>query len=270
MLQENYLTGLFLLIGLAIGDPTYAIAAFLASAIGMFTARLLKFKTENIEAGLYGFSPALVGVGLLVMIGNSPVVWLMIIIGSILAAFIQQWFISKNLPGYTFPFIIVTWILYFIYYQFNSSPIILTSSVNVTVIEWMPAFFNSFGQVIFQGDILIGFFFFLAITISSFRSVRFASLGVAISFVMVFIVDLTTFNAGFWGFNAVLTAIALSTLPKNIILWTIIGVILTLAIQYLLISTNLLKAVGGILTFPFVSGTWVALYLYKKLQANPY
>lgn len=62
MLQQNRLCGILFLAGLFIGHWIYGLAALLAVLCGTMTARILKYDVKEIDFGLYGFSPALVGV----------------------------------------------------------------------------------------------------------------------------------------------------------------------------------------------------------------
>jgi urea transporter len=51
-------------------------------------------------------------------------------------------------------------------------------------------------------------------------------------------------------------------------LWVLIAVLFTIVIDDFLVDNNLLSAVGGVFTFPFVVGTWITLLLKKFLVKN--
>lgn len=68
---------------------------------------------------------------------------------------------------------------------------------------------------------------------------------------------------GLFGFNAVLSAIVFSGVKKTDGLWVLIAVVLTVVIDDILVDNNLLSAVGGVFTFPFVVGTWITLLIQK-------
>jgi urea transporter len=70
-------------------------------------------------------------------------------------------------------------------------------------------------------------------------------------------------NLGLFGFNAVLTAIVFAGTKKIDGLWVLVGVVITIVIHNLLIDYHILDIVGGVLTFPFVAGTWVTLLIKK-------
>lgn len=127
MLQENILTGMFFILGLLLGHILYPLAAIVGSLTGTITAHLLNFDKDNINRGIYGFSPALVAVALIFLYSSSIAVWLLIILGSIVASIVQHIFYIKKIPAFTFPFILVVWIIVFIVNQYlNISPSSIT------------------------------------------------------------------------------------------------------------------------------------------------
>ena len=97
MLQENSVTGLLFLIGIFYGSIAMGLAALLATICGTVTADLLKYDKAEITQGLYGFSAALVGVAVMCSLNPCfcPVV---IVIGSVLAAILQHFFIKRKSP----------------------------------------------------------------------------------------------------------------------------------------------------------------------------
>ena len=115
MLQENALCGFLFLAGIFYGSLTMGIAALLAVVCGTATAILLKYDKSEINRGLYGFSAALVGVGVIVFFKPLFICWILIVIGAIAATLLQHFFIKRNITAFTFPFVLVIWImLYFI------------------------------------------------------------------------------------------------------------------------------------------------------------
>ncbi|MBW7859088.1 MAG: urea transporter, partial [Leptonema sp. (in: Bacteria)] len=88
MLQENAITGLLFLMGIFYGSFNMGLAAILATVCATSTAYFLKYDKSDIEKGLYGFSAALVGVAVMLFLKPVLLSWLLIIIGSVLAAII--------------------------------------------------------------------------------------------------------------------------------------------------------------------------------------
>ncbi len=112
MLQQNRLTGILFLVGLYYGSAKYAVGAAVGSFVGAFTAKVLKYDAQKTEAGLYGFSAALVGVALFFLFQTSVLLLVFVVLGSIAAAILQNYFIVRKFPAYTFPFVFVSWVLF--------------------------------------------------------------------------------------------------------------------------------------------------------------
>lgn len=269
MLQENRWTGLLFIIGLFIGSWQYAAAAILAAAAGTAAAKLLKYNQQEIDAGLYGFSPALVGVVLVFLFDDILIIWFLVIAGGILAAMIQHFFITKKIPAYTFPFILVAWAFIFLIRQYTEIPPseLLQIKFESTQLDVFLAPTNGFGEVIFQASVLSGVIFFIAVFINSpvaaLYGLAASLLGAVLSVVNG--QPLEQINLGLFGFNAVLTAIVFAGTKKIDGLWVLSGVIITIVIHNLLIDHHILDVVGGVLTFPFVAGTWITLLIQKIL-----
>lgn len=273
MLQENRWTGLLFLIGLFVGHWAFALAALVAACAGTLLAYWLGFGASELDAGLYGFSPALVGVALLVFFGSSPLVWALVVVGGALAAALQHFFILRKIPAYTFPFILVTWALIFGLRQYGQpEPAAWWSPLLALPDEgWAAATANGFGQVIFQGGVVPGLLFFLGVLLADHRAALFAAVASFGAAVMgpVILGSWDQAYIGLLSFNTVLTAIALAGPGQSARLWAVIGVVITLATHLLLLSSGILDPVGGVLTFPFVAGTWITLLLQRALKGKP-
>jgi urea transporter len=267
MLQQNRLCGILFLAGLFIGHWIYGLAALLAVLCGTLTAQILKYDAKEIDSGLYGFSPALVGVVLVFLFKPVFAIWLLIIIGSVVAAILQHFFIKRNFPAYTFPFILISWVLIFLIQNLGSIPgsDIETNEILNLSADSLLIGTKSYGQVIFQSNTLAGILFFIGVLISN----RSAGVYALISAFMISFFSLLTgqnpesINMGLYGFNPVLTAIVFAGIrPKNG-LWVLISILITFGINLILVEADLLKAFGGVLTFPFVAGVWLTLLIQK-------
>lgn len=267
MLQENRWTGLLFLVGLFIGSWQYAVAAALAAAAGTVIAKLFKYNQQEIDAGLYGFSPALVGVVLVFLFEDIFLIWMLVFVGGALAAMIQHFFIVKKIPAYTFPFILVAWAFIFFIRQFTE-----IQPSELLQIKFIPSQYdsflaptNGFGEVIFQASALSGIIFFIAVFINNPIAALYSLTASLLGAVLSLMNGQPTeqINLGLFGFNAVLTAIVFAGTKKTDGLWVLAGVIITIVIHNLLIDYHILDIVGGVLTFPFVAGTWVTLLIQK-------
>lgn len=267
MLQENRWTGLLFLIGIFIGSWESGIAVLASTSIGTLTAMKLKYDKSEINAGLYGFSAALVGVALSFIFKCTLVIWILIVVGGALAAIIQHFFIRKKIPVFTFPFIIVIWISVFMLHHFTHIPpseLISAKAENLNYDDIITPI-NAFGEVIFQGGMLSAAIFFIGVFISSPAAALYGFIGSVVGAYLSHIngEPAEQIHMGLFGFNAVLSAIVFSGFKKTDGLWVLISVIITVGIDDFLIDHNILNEVGGVLTFPFVAGTWMTLLIQK-------
>jgi urea transporter len=262
MLQENSITGLLFLVGIFYGSYTMGLAALLATICGTATAYLFKYDKSEIEKGLYGFSAALVGVA--VMLFLKPVIWawLFVILGAVAAAMLQHFFIKRNFPAYTFPFVVVTWLILLICNKFCGSLLAVSTPAVAQASDSLTEGFKSFGQVIFQDKFLSGLLFFIAVFISSPIAALYGLAAAMVSAILAFYLSLplSEINLGLYGFNAVLCAIVFAGPKVRDGLWVLISIVLALAVTLLLNKIGIPK-----LTFPFVLATWITLLLKNKL-----
>ncbi len=267
MLQENILTGMFFILGLLLGHILYPLAAIVGSLTGTITAHLLNFDKDNINRGIYGFSPALVAVALIFLYSSSIAVWLLIILGSIVASIVQHIFYIKKIPAFTFPFILVVWIIVFIVNQYlNISPSSITQK---DLFFWfnklMLAPTNGFGEVIFQSNYIIGIIFFIGVLINNRAAALYGLIAsfVGAVFAWFYGQNHEQIQIGLFGFNALLTAIVFSGNKKTDIFWVFLGVVITILLNNILFNLSVFNKFGGVFTFPFVAGTWITLLIQK-------
>ncbi len=188
-------------------------------------------------------------------------------VASALAAIIQHFFIKRNIPDFTLPFILLTWCLIFGIHHFTTiGP--ATAGNTQTLLETNDLFTstNGFGEVIFQGGPMSGIIFFIAVFIGSPAA---ALYGLAASIFSAEISNLfgepvDQIHMGLFGFNAVLTAIVFAGTKRIDGFWVLLGVFITVLIDVLFVKTNIFASFGGVLTFPFVVGTWCTLFIKKN------
>lgn len=265
MLQENIYTGLFFTIGIFLGSISMGIAVLLATLVGTLTAKVLKYDQKETSMGLYGFSPALVGVALSFLFKSEIIIWIFIILGAAAAAILQHFFIKKKIPVFTFPFILVSWILVTVLHHFSNIPPsdAFISVPDLSNIDNFTSETNGFGEVIFQGDILAGILFFLGVYISSPIAALYGLVGSAISAALSFHVHepINQISMGLFSFNAVLCAITFAGNRKIDGILVLISVVICVIINIALVNSNIaiLQTAGGPFTFPFVLATCLIL-----------
>lgn len=263
MLQENQITGLLFLIGIFYGSFIMGYAALLATVCGTATAFLLKYDKSEIDRGLYGFSAALVGVALMLFLKPVALSWVLIIIGSSLATIIQHFFIKRKIPVFTLPFVLATWAIIFFVQIYYTDIIVISSTVNASIIYDFTFGFRGYGQVIFQDNLVAGLLFFIAVFISSPISALYGFAGAILSAIIAlrFSVPINDISIGLFSYNAVLCAIVFSGNQIKDGIWVLLSVLLSLLISLLMVKFNFIQ-----LTFPFVLASCFTLFL----KSNPY
>ncbi len=259
MLQENAISGLLFLIGIFYGSFLMGVAALLATVCGTATAILLKYDKSEVDKGLYGFSAALVGVAVLLFLKPVALSWLFIIIGSSLATIIQHFFKKRKIPVFTLPFVLVTWAIiliarvYFADFVAEDSSSIIASAVNYATLG-----FKGFGQVIFQGSLVAGLLFFIAVLISSPIAALYGLTGGVLSAIIALklSVPINDIDMGLFSYNAVLCAIVFAGTHLKDSFWVLFSVLLSLFISLLMAKYNVIP-----LTFPFVLASCITLFV---------
>lgn len=261
MLQNNALTGLLFLIGIVINSPLMALAAVVAVIVGTMTAKLLKFNEENINSGLYGFNATLVGVALIVYFEPTVVIWAAIIILSAVSTLIMNFCIERKIPVFTFPFIVLVWISLYVFHSLTPIPAPSPDYMH-ELIEYTPfSLMNyglGFGDVIFQGSLISGIIFFIAVYISSPTAALYGLFGALFGVLIAVLLKdrIEDVKLGMFSFNPVLCAIVFAGTRRIDGLYVIIAVIISGITEEIMLRCGL-----PVLTFPFVMGTWQTLFI---------
>ncbi|WP_317166666.1 urea transporter [Chitinophaga fulva] len=265
MLQNNAWTGALFLAGIFYDSIVMGIAAVVAVITGTLTAKLLRYNENDIEAGLYGFSATLVGVALTFYFNPVPLVWVAVVLGSAVATWLQHQFIRRGWPGFTFPFILATWILLYLFHHVYMPGAAASVASTMPVNDDFTTATNGFGEVIFQGSVIAGIIFFIAVFISSpiaaLYGVCASLLGAFIS--LEFAEPAMDIHMGLFSFNAVLCAITFAGNKPRDGIWVLFSVVLSV-----LLDVGMLQQHMAVLTFPFVAACWITLgmqYLAQKM-----
>ena len=113
----NFLTGVFIFLGLAISSPSVAMWGTAAATLGgLFAHYVLGIDANVLANGLYSFSPILVACAFVTKSGVSRADFVYIVVGVLLAVLIHYGVGSivingKNMATYTIGFIVATWIM---------------------------------------------------------------------------------------------------------------------------------------------------------------
>lgn len=264
MLQGNAITGLLFLVGLATHSITIALAALLGAMTGTVLTTLMKSTPSlEISEGIHGFNPALVAIAAVYFYGATSFALIAGLLGCLLCVLLMRLLPQIGIKPYTFPFVVTTWGMLLIQTPTPSPP-----GMALTPWIWLDGFFQSFGQVMFQADTLVGGIFFIGLLMHSRRCALFAASGAALAMGIdaAFHVEPSQIVAGIHGYNAVLAAIAVSLLTKGRMLPLVVALmaaLITIACTWLMQALQL-----PALTFPFILATWLALAFLSWRRAK--
>ncbi|AWB92330.1 urea transporter [Aeromicrobium chenweiae] len=111
VLVDNPWAGALILIGLFVANWRVGLAAVLGSAIGSLSALAMDETLTETENGLAGYSGVLTAIALaVVLLKNSPTSWALAVIGTIVTAVVTLLMHRADVPTYTWPYILTTWV----------------------------------------------------------------------------------------------------------------------------------------------------------------
>ncbi|WP_337940456.1 urea transporter [Parabacteroides sp.] len=259
MFQNNALSGLLMLIGIACNSWLLAVLAVVGNLISTLTAWLFGYDRQEIEDGLYGFNGTLVGIAVGVFMPVTVSSVLLLLFGSVLSTWIAHGFNCRNkIPGFTAPFILSVWLL-LVGCRFLFPSLLFPSAASdaESHADLFRAFSLNIGQVMFQGGtVLSGLFFLAAICVNSRWDALYTVWGalLPIGIVLPFWTDYEVLNAGLLGYNGVLCGIALGRNNWQSAGWATIAILLSVLLQIAGMKDGLTT-----LTAPFVLSVWIVL-----------
>ena len=294
MFQENAWTGLLFLCGIfwgayQEGQAAVAWGAVVGVIASTLTGYVLRQPSGDGAAGLWGFNGILVGCAFPTFLGDTPLMWLALILCSMLTTWVRTGFNNIMAPwktnSFTFPFVFTSWIFLFAARalqgmppEYMSAPELsahlsttLDLSFGSLVIYWL----KGIAQVFLINSWVTGIFFLAALFVSSRWAALWAAIGSAVSLFMVLLYQAAGSDIanGLYGFSPVLTAIALGcTFYKpnwRSAIWALLGIIVTVFIQA---GMDAMMMPFGMPTFtaPFCLATWLFLLpLYKFDEKTP-
>jgi urea transporter len=285
ILIENAITGLLILIAITIESYYLGIIALLSSIIGTLIGKFGGVAEQTINQGLLGYNSVLTGMALASFL-SGPYMWIIALVGSAVAAIFTATmlhFMQKTeIPILTFPFIILTWFILLASYKLKVirlNPTLepqnlaywqLDISGEINVLQDI---FNGIGQVFFLDNTISGIILSLAVFLGGKKLGFYAVIGNIVSILIAYFLggEHTLIARGLYGYNAILTIIAVSAVFNHennrfALLSGIIAACLTVPITAGL-STFLLPYGLPALTMPFVLCSWLILSA-RKLMPN--
>lgn len=274
--QENALTGALFVLGIAASSPLMAVGALVGSALGMATASLLKFDQTEINAGIYGFNSALVGIATFFFFQLSILSVVLMVVGCLVAAGVTRLMRGHvPFPTYTTPFIVTTWGVFFIGGAAGLAP---PSTGYGPLIPDLPAGFlidsaaHGISQVMFQASLWTALCFFAGIAVNDRSHATWVLIGSLAGLALAGyhvdaaarsldperLIERTQFDniqLGLYGYNATLVAVALFLWRRSIVP-PLLGIVFSVPL------TELIPRLGlPALTAPFVLAAWLVILL---------
>lgn len=231
-LQDNWAAGLVILAAIAYNSPPYAAACLVGGATATVAAAALGADKRAVGAGLYGFNGVLAAVGLAVVLGDGPDawptwrVWLLVFLAAAFTAVVSAALTAlvgrTGMPFLTWPFNITAWLFVAATTGFahlesghGLAPALPGGFAGPAgPYTWRTLYRgvgNSIAEVFLQDNWISGYIILAALAISSATAAAMAAGGAlaGIGVAALFGADPATAAAGLYGFNSVLTAIAI-------------------------------------------------------------
>ncbi len=261
--QSNELTGVFFLAAVLVVSPISAAYLLVAGIMAPAGRMLMAGRGPAVATGLPGLNPCLIALALPAFFHTG---WSNVGMWGVLVACVAITIVLVRVcvsilpfPTLVLPFLIVFWVLYALVPQIEVLQPIAFGPSGATSFHPLTAVLYSLGQALFSPTILSGLLFLTGVLLSNWRHGLVALIGAVIGTVVSYYyrdVDAGSVNLGLYGFNGVLTAVAV---------FVVCGGQLRLAILGALVATILTPAIADIglqtLSAPFVLTTWLMLAL---------
>lgn len=293
MLQNNSYAGLLFLLGIFYNSLLFGWAVLLGTAASTATAVVLGVNRAQVRAGLFGFNGALVAIALLYFLEPGMLAWGYVVLAAacttVIMAALLHLLDTWKIPALTAPFVFTTLVFVLACARFGrlqSTGELPTAGLPkaamvegiVTASTVVEGLLTGLAQVFFQGNAITGIFFAAGLLISSRQACAAAILG---SFVGVLVAwgmgaAEPAIRSGAFGFNSVLTAIALGggcfVLTGASAAYGTLAVVTT-AVVFAAMSAALQPLGMPALTSPFVLVVWLFLLAsphFPRLRTRPH
>src|SRR4051794_28263403 len=269
MFQENALTGLLFLVGIAAAageeDPKFAVlmalGGLIGTVLGTVTGWLAGYDRDEVRAGIYGFNGTLVGIAMFFYLQPTAMAIVLLLLGCAASA-VVTWAMRRFLPfpTYTFPFIVTTWVLLGVGTLMDLPRVALPPPPNNFNI--VTAFTEGLGEVMFQASLVTSIAFLAGLAVNNWRHAVLALLGSVLgTLVGIYHRDPNgPVNIGIYGYNAALAAIALYLWRPSLVI-PILGAFLTTPLTEMFpkIHDYITGFNPAALTAPFVFACWIVI-----------
>lgn len=262
--------------------PQLGILALLGVILSNVTAMILKFDSEKIRSGFYGFNGILFGAAAAFYFEITPFILLLVLIFIVITFFISAVLenymaVAFNLPGLSLPFILALYIfiIFLANYDFIKPGFVTLALVETTTVlpTFVAEYLRALSLIVFQPDIISGLIIAGALLLFS-RVLFLLSLfafALNLIFLKLILPDMPEAYLILFGFNSILTAFALGgslIIPSRksfvlVIIAVLMVVIMTGFFIKLFTGTNF-----PILVLPFNFIVLSTLYSLKFRKEN--
>ncbi|EZH78985.1 urea transporter [Ectopseudomonas composti] len=260
-LQQHLGCGLLVLIAILIGAPELLAGALLGGLTSMLVAQRRGYPPADIAIGLYGYNGILLGLLLSLKLPWTALLPVLIMASAALSSLLLAPWMRRMrkhgwLPAFTFPFVLLGWLLLALVAQLQlplDTPAGTAAAPELNVLQLLLGVLRGLGQVIFLDSPLAGLCLLIGLRLADGRTALWALLGSSCGSA------LALFNgwpsdgalAGLYGYNATLAAIALAQTHRCPLL-PALGILLALLLQ------PGFSAIGlPALTMPFILACWL-------------
>ncbi|MGD6887224.1 urea transporter [Staphylococcus shinii] len=284
LLLSNAWTGLFILLGLFVGNWKVGIMALAASVIALLLAKRTNYSNEEINTGLAGFNPVLTAIALTLFLVpewySILIAFIAIVITMPIGSAFREFFKPFGVPMLTMPYVFVSWVILLMSFQFkfvNADVNILPDTVQEIQfsghsIHFINAFLSGFSEIFLLKSIMAGLLILIGIFIASRKAGVFAIVANLIGFTAVLVLGANhdQINDGLFGYNVILTVLALGVAFRTRIqryISIVLGILLTVVLHAGM--TTLLTPFGlPVFTLPFIIATWIMLFAGNRMKVQ--
>lgn len=277
MLTKNAATGLFVVMSIGLSSPIMLLGA----SIGVMSALLfaqffqfIQFQSEPIHNGLYGFNAALAGSAVFLFLPASAFTFILVIFVGVISTAIMHILLQKlpDFPTFTVPFLLSIWSLLLLIEIFGIETIAINTETIVfseSSTGYFYAVMCGIGQVTFQGYWISGVVCVAGLLLHSYKVAAWAIAGSAGGLIVAYTLNFpeSLAHQGLYGFNACLTAIALSERFTKRQWLLFMGTSMGIRVVTLLTRFFELLAMPA-LTAPFILASWIVIFLARTRNRN--
>lgn len=283
--MNNPVSGGLILVGLWVAGAWLGLAATIGVLAATATAVLLGLDRDALRAGLFGFNGTLVGAALATFLAPSPVVAIHVVLVAaastvVTVALTRILLPTVGIPALTLPFNLVT--LTFLLAAFGLASADLAPSIapalpapdaavdtGVDFVGLVGGLLLGVGQAFLADTVVAALLILAGIAVCSRIAAGFALLGSAAGLGTALLVggDGAASHAGLWGYNAVLTAMAVGGV-FYVLTWrsALLAVAAAVAASITFVAVGAALAPLGLpaLTLPFCLVTFASLLLAES------